>query len=186
MIMSAETCNNDFKFCPLCGWTNIKNCNNRKWICNCGFELFNNVAAASWIIIQDKLNNVLFEVRAKDPKKWFLSLPGWFIEPNEDLQIGTIRECREEIGLKVENLKYLCSYPNTYIYNNIEYKTCDIYFLVDIWDMLVKDIVDILSIQKSEITKLEYYKINTVGDIDKLPIAFESAKYALKYNLDNK
>jgi hypothetical protein len=97
-----------------------------------------------------------------------------------------MRECEEEIGFKPEKLKYIGSCPNTYIYNNIEYKTCDMFFLADIRDVLLKDIIDKLSIQKSEISKLEYHQINTVDDIEELPIAFESAKYALKFNLDNK
>lgn len=181
-----DTFDNDFKFCPKCGWNNIKNYQNRKWKCDCWFELYNNVAAATWVIIQDKDGNVLFEVREKDPRKWFLSLPWWFVEPNEDLKTGAMRECEEEIWFKAEELKYLCSCPNTYIYDNIEYNTCDIYFLADIGENLIENIIKNLNIQKTEVSHLVYHKIETTDDIDSLPIAFESAKYALKYNLNHK
>lgn len=177
---------NDFKFCPKCGWNNIKNYQNRKWKCDCWFELYNNVAASALVIIQDKSNNVLFEVRAKNPQKWFLWLPGWFLEPGEDLETWAIRECKEEIWLKIQNVRYLCSYPNTYVYNNIEYKVCDNCFLADIGDDLIENIIEKLSIQKSEVSNLISHKIETINDIDRLPIAFESAKYALKYNLNHK
>lgn len=177
---------NDFKFCPKCGWNNIKNCQNRKRKCDCWFELYNNVATATWVIIQDKDNNILFEVREKDPRKWFLSLPWWFVEPGEDLETWAIRECEEEIWLKIKDIKYLCSYPNKYIYNDIEYNTCDIYFLANIGDGFIEDIIKNLDIQKAEVSHLVYYKIETINDIDVLSIAFESAKYALKYNLNHK
>ena len=61
---------NAFNMCPMCGSKNIENPGLRKWICrDCGFDLYNNVAAAVGIIIYDKDKNVLFEVRAKEPKK---------------------------------------------------------------------------------------------------------------------
>ena len=183
--ISMNNFDNNFKYCPKCGWTNITNHENRKWKCECWFELYNNVAAATWIIIKDNQNNVLFEVREKDPKKWFLSLPWWFVEPDEDLETWAIRECEEEIWLKITDIKYLCSYPNTYIYNNIEYSTCDIYFLANIWNNLIKNIVENLDFQKSEVNKVVYHKIETIDDVDNLPIAFESAKYALKYLLNH-
>ena len=58
---------NDFKICPMCGSNKIENHGNRKWMCpDCGFDLYNNVATAVGLIIQDKNKNVLFEVRAKE------------------------------------------------------------------------------------------------------------------------
>ena len=45
---------NDFNVCPMCAGKNIKNLNNRKWICeDCGFDLYCNVAAAVGVIIFD-------------------------------------------------------------------------------------------------------------------------------------
>ena len=46
---------NDFNFCPNCGGKNIKNVNMRKWKCDdCGFTLYNNVAAAVGLVIQNE------------------------------------------------------------------------------------------------------------------------------------
>ena len=98
-----------------------------------------------------------------------------------------MRECREEIWLKIKDIKYLYSYPNTYIYNNIEYKTCDVFFLANIWDAsTMNDFIKNIRFQKSEVSKIEYHKIETNDDIEKLPIAFESTKQALKYSLNHK
>ena len=122
---------NDFNMCPMCGSTEIQNVNGRKWFCpKCGFDLYNNIAAAVGIIIQDKYKNVLFEVRAKEPKKGFVALPGGFVDGDESAEEAIIRECREEIGVEINNPKYVCTNPNTYPYKSIVYKTCDIFLLL--------------------------------------------------------
>ena len=88
---------NDFELCPKCGSKKIEYKDNRKWFCpDCGFDLYNNVAAAVGIIICDKNNNILLEVRAKDPQKGKLALPGGFIDPEESAEDAVIRECKEE------------------------------------------------------------------------------------------
>ena len=121
---------NDFNMCPMCGSKAVINHNNRKWTCpDCGFDLYCNVAAAVGIIIKDKYNNVLFEVRAKEPRKGFVALPGGFVESAEG---AVVRECREEIGVEVTNGTFLCTFPNTYAYKNIEYKTCDMFFTAEL------------------------------------------------------
>ena len=120
---------NDFKLCPMCGSKRIENHGDRKWLCpDCGFDLYNNVASAVGIVIYDKYNNVLFEERAKNPRKGFLAVPGGFVDFGESAEEAVVRECREEIGVPVEGAVFLCTAPNIYEYKNIEYKTCDIFF----------------------------------------------------------
>lgn len=174
---------NDFNFCPKCGSRKIENRNNRKWICpDCGFDLYANVACAVGIIIQDKFNNVLFEVRAKDPQKGFLALPGGFVDADERAEDAVIRECMEEIGVKISNVQFLCSNPNTYPYKNIEYKTCDLFFVAHLgseYDSM-QDFIKTLKAQESEVQSFVYHKVETQDDVDNLPIAFESARVTLK------
>ena len=110
---------NDFNLCPMCGSKKIECRHNRKWICpDCGFDLYNNVAAAVGVIIKDKYNNILFEVRAKEPRKGYLALPGGFVDFNESAEEAVVRECREEIGveLDINSIRFLCTNPNTYEY----------------------------------------------------------------------
>ena len=180
---------NDFTFCPKCGSKSIENKNNRKWLCpDCGFDLYNNVAAAVGVIIYDNDHNILLEVRAKEPKKGFYALPGGFVDPDETAESAVVRECIEEIGIEIKNPEFLCTFPNTYEYKGIEYKTCDMFFTVALPDnMTVIDLVSKLSIQETEVQKLVVAKVNTEEDVKKLPMAFDSSvQTLLKFVRNNK
>ncbi|MCR5289013.1 MAG: NUDIX domain-containing protein [Treponema sp.] len=169
---------NEFSFCPNCGSPHIFYIDNRKWGCtDCGFKLYNNVAAAVGMLITDDQNNLLFEVRAKDPQKGKLAIPGGFCDQNESAEQAAIRECREEIGVEPESLEYLCSFPNTYDYKNIRYKTCDLFFIAKITG--TGPLIDRLHIQESEVTSLVMKHITTEQDIRDLPLAFESTRKTL-------
>ena len=83
---------NDFKLCPMCGSKKIENHGNRKWLCpDCGFDLYNNVASAVGVVIRDSYDNVLFEVRAKEPRKGFYAVPGGFVDFNESAEEAAVR-----------------------------------------------------------------------------------------------
>lgn len=174
---------NDFNMCPMCGSKKIKCCENKKWICSdCGFDLYCNVASAVGIIIYDDDNNVLFEIRNKNPQKGKLAIPGGFIDFDESAEEAVIRECREEIGVEVEDVQFICTNPNTYPYKNIEYKTCDIFFTTNISGKYksIQEYIKNLQAQESEVCGFAFYKIETDEDIEKLPIAFESTVKTLK------
>ena len=180
---------NDFKMCPMCGSLKIENHGNRKWVCpDCGFDLYCNVAAAVGVIIRDRYNNVLFEVRAKEPRKGFLALPGGFVDFGESAEEAVVRECREEIGVPVEGAEFLCTAPNTYEYKNIEYKTCDIFFVADLPSQFdsIDDFIKSLKAEESEVESFVSQKVETLEDIEKIPLAFESAKYTLKHLVGKK
>lgn len=174
---------NNFNFCPMCASKNIQNINNLKWVCpDCNFELYCNIAAAVGIIIYDDFNNVLFEVRAKDPKKGFLALPGGFVDADEKAEDAIVRECLEEIGLEINDIQFLSSNPNTYEFKNFSYKTCDFFFTAKI-NKNYKDINDLIKnllAQESEVEAFTSYQILKEEDIDKIPLAFDSAKKTLK------
>ena len=174
---------NDFKLCPMCGSKKIENHGNRKWICpDCGFDLYNNVATAVGVIIYDKNHNVLFEVRAKEPRKGFLALPGGFVDFGESAEEAVVRECREEIGVPVEGAQFLCTAPNVYEYKNIEYKTCDIFFAAQLPPAFasIEDFIKSLHAEESEVVAFESHRVASLEDIEKLPLAFDSAKITLK------
>jgi len=172
---------NDFNECPQCGSKNIQNVNNRKWNCpDCGFELYNNVAAAVGLICADENGNVLFERRAKDPRKGFLALPGGFVDPDETAEDACARECFEECGVKPLSLKYVCSFPNTYEFRNITYKTCDLFFEA----VLPPD--ENLVAQEGEVAGFEWHSVKSDEEIDNLGMAFESSVKTLKLWLKNK
>ena len=174
---------NDFKLCPMCGSKRIENHGDRKWLCpDCGFDLYNNVASAVGIIIYDKYNNVLFEERAKNPRKGFLAVPGGFVDFGESAEEAVVRECREEIGVPVEGAVFLCTAPNIYEYKNIEYKTCDIFFTAQLPSQFdsIDDFIKSLHAPEGEVVGFKACKVASFEDIEKIPLAFESARVTLK------
>ena len=125
-------------------------------------------------VLTDKDKNILFEIRAKEPRKGFLAFPGGFVDPDESAEEAVKRECKEEIGVEPVNIKYICSFPNTYEYKNFIYKTCDLFFTAELAENAK------IKTQETEVTGTKWIKIKNSEDIQKLPLAFESAKKTLE------
>ena len=104
-----------FLFCPKCGAKALRPHGPQGYCCSaCAFEFFLNVAAAAAGLIVNANRELLVCVRAKDPAKGTLDLPGGFIDPNETAEEGICREIREELNLEVTGCQYFCSLPNQY------------------------------------------------------------------------
>lgn len=178
---------NAFNVCPMCQSKSIQYKDNLKWICpECNFVLYNNVAAAVGLIIVDTDGTIVFERRAKEPQKGMLAIPGGFIDADESAEHAAFRECLEETGVSPDSVQYVASYPNTYPYKNITYKTCDFFFTADFSKTNIKTkIIDSMKGQKSEVLNLESIKITDTDQIKKLDIAFESTRNALIYWFNN-
>ena len=119
-----------FKFCPNCSSQEVTFVNNFKFYCkSCHFVLYHNIAAAVAIVFTYQ-NQILFTVRNVDPDKGKLDLPGGFIDPNENAEEAACREIQEELGLliKSNDLKYVTTAPNDYLYKTVPYRTMDIIF----------------------------------------------------------
>lgn len=169
--MSIET--NFFKFCPNCASKNFTYDNNFKFHCHdCNFVLYHNIAAAVAVIFtfEDK---ILFTVRNADPDKGKLDLPGGFIDPGETAEQAACREIREELGLSIapDDLIYITTAPNNYIYRNVAYRTMDIFYECT----LQKDSITIAA--QDEIQELIWVK-RTEIDLEK--IGFVSIKKVIK------
>ncbi len=174
--------NNKFNFCPDCGSTEIQTfMNGRKWKCpKCSFELFNNIATAVGLLLFNKEGEILFEKRAKEPCKNFLAFPGGFCEPDEEPENSVVRECLEEIGIKPCHVQFFKAFPNTYVYKNIQYKTCDLFYTATLPEQCD------FKLQQNEVLSLEWHKIDSLESIKKLPLAFDSAKNVLIKFVENK
>ena len=119
-----------FKYCPNCSSQNLTYQNNFKLHCSdCDFILYHNIAAAVAIIFtyEDK---ILFAERNVDPDKGKLDLPGGFIDPNETAEEAACREIKEELGITISSndLLYITTAPNNYLYRNVPYRTMDIFY----------------------------------------------------------
>ena len=119
-----------FNYCPNCSSQNLTYQNNFKLHCaDCDFVLYHNIAAAVALVFTFE-DRILFTVRNVDPDKGKLDLPGGFIDPNETAEEAACREIQEELGLLItpNELKYVTTAPNNYLYKNVPYRTMDIFF----------------------------------------------------------
>lgn len=123
----------NFMFCPVCGSDHFEVSSTKSKKCGkCGFEYFMNSATSTVAIIEDGQGKILVARRAKEPAKGTIDLPGGFCDCGESAERGVIREVMEETGLKVTDVKYLFSLPNTYPYSGMNIFTTDLFFLCHI------------------------------------------------------
>jgi NADH pyrophosphatase NudC (nudix superfamily) len=159
-----------FKFCPSCGQATIQTHQKNAMQCaQCGYVYFHNTAGAVSCILQCR-GQILLVKRNYPPKKGYYDLPGGFIDYNESAESALRRELREELELEPRNLKYFCSFPNTYKFGNVCYFTCDMVFIATVSsETLIKpheEIAEIIFINPKEISETR--------------LAFKSVSLALK------
>ena len=95
-----------------------------------------------------------------DPDKGKLDLPGGFIDPEETAQEAACREVKEEMGMiiKPEQLRFITTFPNNYLYKNVPYRTMDIFFECK----LAEEQVHIVA--PDEIKALEWFKLQEIPE----------------------
>ncbi len=115
--------------CPRCGVKqptlpaeNVFNC------ADCGFRLYFSSAVAVAVFIRRPDGRILLIVRGKEPGRGKLAPPGGFVDLGETAEMAVHREIREEVGLELRNLRFLCSQTNSYLYSGIIYPVLDLFF----------------------------------------------------------
>ena len=108
-------------------------------------------------------------VRSFEPKKGFFDLPGGFVELNESLEESAKRELKEEIGVLVEDLKYIGSYQDKYLYQDINLDSLSAIFTGNVGNQEIKPSDDVSGFKWIDKDKIPYDRI-----------AFESMRSALK------
>lgn len=91
-----------FRFCPACG-SGLADADREGGAhCEeCGRAWYRNMApTAGAAIVKD--GRALVTVRARDPEKGRLDVPGGFLGPDEHPVDGLKREVREELGIEIE------------------------------------------------------------------------------------
>ena len=120
---------NVIKYCPKCGSPEFIFEGERSFLCNdCKFHFFINGSAAVAALIENNKGELLLSVRAFNPNKGMLDLPGGFVDPNESVEHALKREIKEELNLDVTQLEYLVSFPNEYVFSGYTVYTCDLAF----------------------------------------------------------
>ena len=123
-----------FRYCPGCGAKGIAVRGDRSVLCKkCGYHFYFNVGAAVAGLIEDDIGRLLLTVRAHDPEKDTLDLPGGFVNFKETAEEALAREIKEELNLKIKKCSYFKSFPNTYLYDNIFNRTLDLAFVCTVY-----------------------------------------------------
>lgn len=124
-----------FAYCPICGSKHFVIHNFKSKQCeSCGFVYYANPCAATAAFIVNERQEMLVVRRAKEPAKGTLDLPGGFVDMYETAEEGMRREIKEETGLDVDDVEYLFSSPNVYMYSGIGIHTIDMDYLVHVPD----------------------------------------------------
>jgi len=161
--------------CPRCGSTLLSWISRKHFECgSCGFVFFLNIAAAVAVIMECR-GKILFCVRKHDPGRGMLDLPGGFVNAGEPAEVAGRREVIEELGVSIQEMRYLFSFPNTYPYRGMVYDTLDLIFLAQ-WDQPpdlkpADDVEDAMWVDRDAV---EYDRI-----------AFNSIRQALKRYLNH-
>ncbi len=167
---------NIFKFCPRCSSNQFTFDEKKKFACkSCNFVYYINAVTAVAVIIKLPDGKILLTRRKYNPAAGKYDLPGGFVDPGERAEIAAIREIKEELGIEINHLQFLASFPNTYEYGGINYFTCDIAFIAS-YDgsqhfEANDDVDDFLIIDPHEIN----FEI----------ISFDSIKNILKFYIEN-
>lgn len=118
--------------CPNCGLQSFEFDGNKVYRCKaCQYEFFFNAATAVGALIVND-GKLLTGVRARAPGQGLLDLPGGFVDPDESLEQALKRELDEELSIAPSSMKYFSSGSNRYLYNKVEYTTCDVFFICDV------------------------------------------------------
>ncbi len=131
-----------FRFCPSCGSKHFDVNNSTSKKCGkCGFIYYFNPKAATVAVIVNEDDEILVTVRANEPAKGTLDLPGGFCESYETAEESVMREVNEETGVEVDSTEYMFSLPNIYPYSGLDVHTMDLFFKCSVtgYDMTAMD-----------------------------------------------
>lgn len=122
-----------FLYCPVCGSKAFTVHNFKSKQCEaCGFTYYANPCSATAAFIRNERGELLIARRGKEPAKDTLDLPGGFVDMQETVEEGMRREILEETGLAVNEVKYLFSIPNQYLYSDMLIHTIDMFYEVHV------------------------------------------------------
>ena len=122
-----------FLYCPVCGSKAFTIHNFKSKQCEaCKFTYYANPCSATAVFIRNERGELLVARRGKEPAKGTLDLPGGFVDMEETVEDGMRREIKEETGLTVNEVKYLFSIPNQYLYSDMLIHTIDMFYEVHV------------------------------------------------------
>ncbi|WFB36726.1 NUDIX domain-containing protein [Kiritimatiellota bacterium B12222] len=160
-----------YTHCPSCGSTDFTHLPQHQRACkDCGHRDFNNPITGVAVLVLADDGEMCWIRRGRNPGKGKLGMPGGFVDAGESLEQAAIREVQEETGLQITNLRYLCSFPNAYIYNGHPRPVCDAFFIAYSDDKSVRPL-------EGEVQACFWQSPESVVPQD---LAFDSMRFALK------
>ncbi|MEO1995564.1 MAG: NUDIX domain-containing protein [Planctomycetaceae bacterium] len=123
-IAIAET----FQYCPMCAAAAEIHGENPFRCQACGHVHHFGPVTAVAAIVADSVGQILLLKRARDPGQGKWGLPGGFVDANETAESALIREVREEVNLELVQMRYLYSFPNSYLYRGVTIPVTDLFY----------------------------------------------------------
>jgi ADP-ribose pyrophosphatase YjhB (NUDIX family) len=121
-----------FRCCPRCG-RELATPGACPLVCDaCGFAYYFNPAVSSAGILVRDDGPALFIRRGHEPGLGKLAFVGGFVDAGETPEEALRREVREEVGIDLEAIAYLGSWPNRYPYRGVGYQVVDLVFVARI------------------------------------------------------
>ncbi len=165
----------NFKYCPSCGGQQLQLRDDKSFVCaSCGFLYYHGTNAAAVAIIEYK-DKIILTRRANEPFKGVLSLPGGFVDYEENLEEALLRELREELNLDAASPVYLCSNWDRYPFHGVVYFTIVAFYVVRV--------VDISAVTAND--DIDAFELVRPAEVDFSQLAFDSDRVALKTYLDS-
>lgn len=157
-----------FKYCPVCKHDLTHK--DRLFTCaSCNFHYYVNPTPCSAAILHNKQGEILMVKRKFDPHKGMWDLPGGFVEFDETMENSVIREIKEEINAEIENLQYVCTTNDLYVYRGVLYHTICSTYTADLVDDNLKPLDDV--------EEIRFFKTDSIPYTD---ISFDSIKEILR------
>jgi NAD+ diphosphatase len=118
-----------FRCCPRCG-RELSTPGACPLACAaCGFVYYFNPTVSSAGILVRADGQALFIRRGREPGLGRLAFVGGFVDAGETPEEALRREVREEVGVAIERIAYLGSWPNRYPYRGVGYDVADLVFV---------------------------------------------------------
>lgn len=157
-----------YVWCPICGSNQLSRADGCLKCEACGHREFGNPVTSVAIFIFDPEGRVLLIRRGREPALGKWAPPGGFLDAGEYLEEAVVRETGEETGLVPENIRYLASFPNAYVYQGLARPVCDVFFMAEVGSTEVR-------MQHGEVDDFRW--INP-REIDPGELAFDSMRRA--------
>ena len=118
-----------FRCCPRCGGALAAAGANPLACDACGFTFFFNPTVSAAAIVLRGDGHALFIRRGHAPGLGALAFVGGFVDAGESPEDALRREMREEVGIELADIRYLCARPNVYPYRGVGYHVIDLIFV---------------------------------------------------------